>query len=139
MFKSKTSFHYEEDVKGEIEDLLSKYSKTVFDKTRIKSMSESGLINKEFQVKQILPMIQVDGILYLTNKRIYFQAHHSIEVSPVSVYKIKEITELYKRRFKLQDLGIEIICTGKKDYKGHCEKQNLYMSFVNSLERDQVY
>lgn len=44
-----------------------------FDKTRIKSLNEkSQLSGREFRVKQIIPLIQVDGILYLTNKRVYF-------------------------------------------------------------------
>lgn len=104
-FKLKTSFHYEEDIKGGLAEQLSAYSNMVFDKTRIKSLSETSLLqgslNKEFQVKQILPMIQIDGILFLTNKRIYFQAHHAIELNPVSNYKIKEVVGLYRRRYKL--------------------------------------
>jgi hypothetical protein len=44
-----------------------------FDKTRIKSLNEKSKIGgKEFRVKQIIPMVQVEGILYLTNKRVYF-------------------------------------------------------------------
>ena len=44
-----------------------------FDKTRIKSLNEkSQLGGREFRVKQIIPLIQVEGILYLTNKRVYF-------------------------------------------------------------------
>lgn len=44
----------------------------VFDKTRIKSLSETPLVSKELRVRQILPLISIDGLLYVTNKRIYF-------------------------------------------------------------------
>jgi hypothetical protein len=82
-----------------------------FDKTRIKSLNEkSQLGGREFRVKQIIPLIQVEGILYLTNKRVYFQpVHTGIYGSGNTVvnFKIKEICELFKRRYKLMNIGLE--------------------------------
>jgi hypothetical protein len=43
-----------------------------FNKTRIRSLSEQVLFQKEFRVKQILPLVEIDGILYVTNARLYF-------------------------------------------------------------------
>ena len=43
-----------------------------FNKTRIRSLSETVLFQKEFKVKQILPLVEIDGILYVTNARLYF-------------------------------------------------------------------
>jgi hypothetical protein len=82
-----------------------------FDKTRIKSLSEkSQLSGREFRVKQIIPMVQVEGILYLTNKRVYFQPVHTGiygSANTVVNFKLKEITQLFKRRYKLMNIGLE--------------------------------
>ena len=86
----------------------------VFDKTRIKSLSEKTVLHKEFKVKQILPLVSVEGILYLTNKRVYFQPYHSIYTKPVINFKLKDIKELFKRRFKLMNIGMEFITNKMK-------------------------
>ena len=99
LFKAKNSFHYEQDLDKMfiyMHDFVTSHS---FDKTRIKSLNEkSQLGGKEFRVKQILPMVQVEGLLYLTNKRVYFQpAHTGIYGSGNTVvnFKLKEIHELF--------------------------------------------
>jgi hypothetical protein len=35
-------------------------------------MAEKGVTHTEMKVKQILPLVAVDGLLYMTNKRVYF-------------------------------------------------------------------
>jgi hypothetical protein len=96
-----------------------------FDKTRIKSLSEkSQLGGREFRVKQIIPLIQVDGILYLTDKRVYFQpVHTGIYGSGNTVvnFKIKEIIELFKRRYKLLNIGLE--------FRMRDQQSTMYLAF----------
>ena len=75
-------------------------------------------------------MVQVDGMLYLTNKRVYFQPFHSIYKNPVINFKLKEITELFKRRYKLMNIGLELVTKKQK---------NLYVAFSNTEERDTFY
>ena len=79
-----------------------RFGKAVFDKTRIKDISEKPLISKEVRVRQILPLVQIDGLFYLTDKRIYFQPLHSFYAKPLVSFKLKGITGLYKRRYKLK-------------------------------------
>ncbi len=81
----------------------------VFDKTRIKSLSEKPLIKKDLPVKRILPLIYIDGLFFLTSKRLYFQPIHSIYSKPILSIKIHSLTKLYKRRYKLQHVNQEII------------------------------
>ena len=106
-----------------------------FDKTRIKSLNEkSQLGGREFRVKQIIPLIQVDGILYLTNKRVYFQpVHTGIYGSGNTVvnFKIKEIIELFKRRYKLLNIGLE--------FRMRDQQRTMYLAFQNTEERDSFY
>ena len=112
LFKSKNSFHYEQDL-DKMFFYMHDFNATLnFDKTRIKSLNEkSQLGGTEFRVKQIIPMAQVEGILYLTNKRVYFQpVHTGIYGSGNTVvnFKLKEIDQLFKRRYKLMNIGLEL-------------------------------
>jgi hypothetical protein len=38
-----------------------------FNKTRIKDFSEKALFNHEFNVKRILPLVEVEGLIFVTN------------------------------------------------------------------------
>jgi len=116
-------FHYEQDLDKMFFQNSDFFSNVVFDKTRIKSLSEKPLLPQEFKVKQILPMVQIDGILFLTNKRAYFQPYNSFHSKLVLNFKFKEMKELFKRRYRLMDLGLEF--TTKRGEK----KKNLYIAF----------
>lgn len=135
LFKQKNSFHYEQDL-----DKMFLYShdfvtSMTFDKTRIKSLSEkSQLSGREFRVKQIIPMVQVEGILYLTNKRVYFQPVHTGiygSANTVVNFKLKEITQLFKRRYKLMNIGLE--------FRVKDQEKTMYITFTDSEERDALY
>jgi hypothetical protein len=112
-------------------------STSTFDKTRIKSLNEkSQLQGKEFRVKQIIPMVQVEGLIFLTNKRVYFQpAHTAIYGSGNTVvnFKLKEIKQLFKRRYKLMNIGLEF-----KSHSGG-EERCMYTAFGSIEERDVFY
>ena len=51
---------------------FNKHSSTVqFDKTQVKKLSEKCVIQYEFKVKYIMPLISIAGLVYLTDERIY--------------------------------------------------------------------
>lgn len=137
LFKAKNSFHYEQDIDKMFLYMHDFVVVSTFDKTRIKSLNEkSQLGGKEFRVKQIIPMVQVEGLLYLTNKRVYFQpAHTGIYGSGNTVvnYKLKEIGSLFKRRYKLMNIGLEFKAIGGG------EEKRMYIAFQNIEERDAFY
>lgn len=58
--------------------LMSQGNKISFNLTKIKDLSEKGLFSHEFKVKRILPLVQIEGLLYVTNQRMYFQPYHNI-------------------------------------------------------------
>ena len=60
----------------------------------------------EYHVKQILPLVEIEGILFVTNARIYFQPYHNIYDKPVLNYKISNFSEYFLRRFKLLEVGL---------------------------------
>ena len=62
-----------------------------FNKSRLKNISEMAL--GEYHVKQILPLVEIEGLLFVTNARIYFQPYHNIYDKPVLNYKIENFSE----------------------------------------------
>ena len=77
---------FELDIFGFFNDIRGNFE---FDKTRIKNLSEKSLLDGEMRVKQILPLVSNEGILYITNKRVYFQPYQTIQANPVNYYNIK--------------------------------------------------
>lgn len=72
--------------------------------------------------------------MYLTNKRVYFQpAHSGIYGSGNTVvnFKIKEICELFKRRYKLMNIGLE--------FRMRDQPRTMYLAFQTIEERDSFY
>lgn len=71
----------------------------------------------------------------MTNKRVYFQPVHSgIYGSGNTVvnFKLKEIVELFKRRYKLLNIALEFRVAGSK-------QKTCYLAFQNAEERDLFY
>ena len=100
-----------------------------FNKTRIKDFSEKSLFSTEFHVKRILPLVEVEGILFLTNQRFYFQPYHALYAKPVLSFKINNINEFFKRRFKLMDVGLEVTFCKTDKNTGKEVIQSLYLNF----------
>lgn len=83
--------------------------KIVFNKTRIiYEQTERSLFQREFPVKQITPLSEAPGILFVTNERIYYQPHHSLSGKKVVQLTINQLTQFFKRRYKLADGGLEL-------------------------------
>lgn len=75
-----------------------------FNTTKIKKLGEKKLLNQEININYILPLISIEGLLYLTDERIYIQPlHPSVLQGGKSIvkFKIKNVKELFKRRYTL--------------------------------------
>jgi hypothetical protein len=77
-----------------------------FDYTRIKSINEKFLIKQEIFVKQILPLIEVAGLLMLTDVRIYFQPLFTLNTKKSISIKYSNISKLFKRKVRLTEVNI---------------------------------
>jgi hypothetical protein len=88
-----------------------------------------------------MPLVSIDGLVCLTDERIYMQPlHATILGKPVVNLKIKNIKELFKRRYTLMDLGIEIISHSQSDDEAQgLKKKVMYLVFTTKQERDTVY
>ena len=88
--------------------IMTKENKRSFNMSLIESVSEKPLISKTLLTKRVTPLITIHGLLYLTNKNIYFQSIHSVSAKPVKKIAIEEIVKLYRRRFELKYVNFQI-------------------------------
>ena len=100
-----------------------------FDTSRIESVSEKPLICN-VQVQRIHPFMQLKGLLYMTDVRMYFQPLYQVSAHPVKSVKYTDITKLYKRRWRLRNLGFEVFTSPNK---------SIFLAFNTESERDQAY
>lgn len=119
------------------EEYLATLYNFKFDYSRIVSIRENFLLTNEIFVISIIPLIEIPGIIMITDERLYFKPLFSMNSDFLEGCKIKlsSVKSLYKRYLKLMNSGIEIIAysESKKSHK------NLLLSFKNSEIRDNVY
>jgi factor associated with neutral sphingomyelinase activation len=100
-----------------------------FDYTRIKSINEMFRLKQELFVKQLLPLIEVPGLIMITDSRLYFQPLFTLNTKKSISVKYSKITKLFKRRVKLREIGLEI-CAGNK---------NILLQLDNESDREMIY
>jgi hypothetical protein len=85
-----------------------------------------------------MPLVSIDGLLCLTDERIYMQPVHpkTLGKSVVNL-KLKNVKELFKRRYTLMEIGIEVV--SHKCKNNALEKKSMYLVFLNKQQRDYVY
>lgn len=60
-------------------------------------------------IRRLRPLIATYGNLYVTTLIIYFQPIYTISIKPVKKIMIDQINKIYKRRFELKNIGLEIM------------------------------
>ena len=108
---------------------LREFYSNKFDLTLIKSFSEKNQLESELFTKQILPLLEIPGLLMITDQRIYFQPLFKLNNKRCVKIKFSKVTEIYKRKVHLLDIGIELIT----------RKKNVFLVFENELKREQIF
>ena len=70
-------------------------------------MSEVAQLQTNISVKWVSSvMIELAGVLFITDERIYLQPYHSeLSDRPVYSYKVRDVTEFFQLRGTLQKKG----------------------------------
>ena len=88
---------------------------------------------KEIKIKYILPLVSLEGLLYITDERVYMQPVHPYVLGQSVInIKLSKVRELFKRRYTLMDLGLEIVSYSNKDDDGAGQKRkkkSMYLVF----------
>jgi factor associated with neutral sphingomyelinase activation len=105
-----------------------------FDYGLLKKQNEKLLIKRELVVKQIIPLIEIPGMLMVTNERIYFQPVFHFYSKKIITIKISRINKCYKRKIAEGNKGLEICAFSKKR-----EGKNIFLEFENEYDRNIIY
>lgn len=105
-----------------------------FDYNLLKNVSEKCLIKNELIVKQIIPLIEIPGMLMATNDRLYFQPVFKFYTKKVIKIKFSRISKYYKRKVAEGNKGLEICSFSKKK-----NEKNLFLVFNSEHCRDLIY
>lgn len=123
------------------DDILNEISLFKFDYNSIKSISEKFLLKEGEFSRLVLPLIDIPGLVMLTDERIYFQNIYSKECCLGRSFDIcyDWISEIYKRNVKLQDCGIEIIYKSIVDVDDEKGRSGCLLLFTSPEKRNEVY
>lgn len=117
------------DAEVVVKGILDEANKAVqFDMSRL-GHRESALLQQHLWVRRVKPLLQVRGMLQISNEAIYFQPHPNFASEPVQRVPLAEVLHVFCRIYGVQANALEIITT-----HGRC----LYLCFEAHGECEQV-
>ncbi|XP_026322727.1 protein FAN-like isoform X2 [Hyposmocoma kahamanoa] len=111
--------------------LYSRYKRMVFDRVMMDDFTEE--IVCELQAEKISPLVRHQGKLALTHTTLYFQPFSNVEGSSILKLKLSQLRRIYKRRFLLRQVGLEIYSTEESTVP------HIYLTFQCEEDRDKTY
>ncbi|XP_013421222.1 protein FAN [Lingula anatina] len=109
--------------------VLSRQSRVKFNTSWLEDIYEKIIL--ESQGDHITPLVTNPGRIMLTCSRLYFQPFNNVDPNPVTKIKLSAIKRVIKRRFLLQQVGLEI-------YHGY-DDACLYLAMKTEEERNILY
>jgi hypothetical protein len=96
--------------------IIEKFNKKAFNMSLIDSVSEKpAIVEENVLTRRVLPLNHIYGYIFITNEKVYFEPFHNISAKSVEKIDISKIGKLFKRRYELRNIGLEII-TDKSYY-----------------------
>lgn len=111
--------------------LHSRYMRMEFHPVMMDDFTEQ--IVCELQAEKISPLVRHQGKLALTPTTIYFQPFSNVESSPVLKLKLSHLRRIYKRRFLLRQVGLEIYSSEESSVP------HIYLTFQTERARDRIF
>lgn len=146
---------YEKQGSSSAQQLLKPFIETAlmsqFDSSHLVDFHEKFLISAPISVKKIKPLIINPGSLMITEKRIYFQPSSLNNIGdPIEHFNISSIKKMYKRRYMLRQIGIELIINDgsftSKSSGQNIKKTSIFENsksylfiFETRAQRDEIY
>jgi GRAM domain. len=93
------------DFQAEITKLILEDSKLKFDKSHLESITEKPILTRQMIARRIMPLVSIHGVIYITNKNVYFQPLHAVASKPVKTIHMEDITNIFRRRFELRHVS----------------------------------
>ncbi|XP_049879652.1 protein FAN-like [Pectinophora gossypiella] len=111
--------------------LHSRYMRMVFDPVMMDDFTEE--IVCELQAEKISPLVRHQGKLALTHTTLYFQPFSNVEGSAILKLKLGQLRRIYKRRFLLRQVGLEIYSSEDSAVP------HIYLTFQCEDDRDRIF
>ncbi|CAG9784208.1 unnamed protein product [Diatraea saccharalis] len=111
--------------------LHSRYMRMVFDPVMMDDFTEQILC--ELQAEKISPLVRHQGKLAITPTTIYFQPFSNVESSPVLKLKLCDLRRMYRRRFLLRQVGLELYSQEQSTVP------HIYLTFQCEDDREKTY
>jgi len=99
-----------------------------FDVSRL-GHRESALLPGRLWVRRVKPLLEVRGMLQISNEAIYFQAHPNFSSKPVTRVPHDDVLHVFRRVYGVQATALEIITV---------HDSCLYLCFEAQAECDRV-
>lgn len=115
----------------ELSSYIKNASHMLFDHSILSDFHENLILNQAVRATMVKPLVTHPGLISLTNKRLYFQPAKVNNFGDRGQdYVLAQIDRVYKRRYVLRQIGLEIIL---KDGK------SVLFSFESAQVRDHIY
>lgn len=111
--------------------LHSRYMRMEFDPVMMDDFTEEIIC--ELQAEKISPLVRHQGKLAVTPTTIYFQPFSNVESTPILKLKLNHLRRMYKRRFLLRQVGLEIYSAEES------EVPHIYLTFRYERDRNRIY
>ncbi len=116
-------------INTELNPIINQHNILTFDRSHLIDYHET-LLSQPTAVKQLKPLILYPGCLMITEMRIYFQPSQLNNVGEtIQHFDVSNIQGLYKRRYLLQQIGLEFILKHNESY---------FFIFNSSQDRDEM-
>jgi hypothetical protein len=114
--------------------LLIAASPSTFDTSQLVNFHEKLLLSEPMIVNKIKPLVMYPGCLMITDSRIYFQAATLNNIgdsnNKEAIYELDKITRIYKRRYLLQQIGLEFFLN---------DQSSAFFVFESRNKRDEMF
>ncbi|CAH0404999.1 unnamed protein product [Chilo suppressalis] len=111
--------------------LHSRYMRMVFDPVMMDDFTEQIIC--ELQAEKISPLVRHQGKLAITPTTIYFQPFSNVESSPILKLKLRDLRRIYRRRFLLRQVGLELYSLENSMVP------HIYLTFQCEGDRERTY
>ena len=121
--------------------IIQRFNKRSFNMSLIKSVSEKPMLpENNILTRRVLPLTHIYGYIYITSQSVYFEALNNISATSVDHFPISKIHKLFKRRYQLRNIGLQIQLENSSGIQLESNKPiSYYFTFQSENHRNIIF
>ena len=121
--------------------IIQRFNKRSFNMSLIKSVSEKPMLpENNILTRRVLPLTHIYGYIYITSQSVYFEALNNISATSVDHFPISKIHKLFKRRYQLRNIGLQIQLENSGGIQLESNKPiSYYFTFQSENHRNIIF